>query len=361
MDYNVNYRKKDKGIQAIVSYKVGNKWKQKSKQGFEDSRLGKRKAKEWAENTIQELKELDIANIDMQDITFKEYSNLFLEDKKIFFAENTILKYKKAFKAFGELNNKQLKEINVMDIQRIVNKMCNIYSTGTIRIYLSSIKCSLNVAAKKYKFIKENPCTDIEYVSSKKIINKKKALNKYEVDKLLKILKGNKTNKHYIVSLIAVKCGLRVGEICRLTWDSIDFNNNTLTVNKQRNINKDGINTFTKLKTKNSYRTVPFSNEVKRELIEYKKSKVTDIYNRVVVVKSSKSLSNNMNNKFIKCGFNITIHSLRHTYATNLIANGLDFKTTAKLLGHTVEQTMKTYSHVNDDMMDNARKIINIL
>ena len=68
-----------------------------------------------------------------------------------------------------------------------------------------------------------------------------------------------------------------------------------------------------------------------------------------------------MNNKFIKCGFNITIHSLRHTYATNLIANGLDFKTTAKLLGHTVEQTMKTYSHVNDDMMDNARKIINIL
>ena len=86
MDYNVNYRKKDKGIQAIISYKVGNKWKQKSKQGFEDSRLGKRKAKEWAENTIQELKELDTANIDMQDITFKEYSNLFLEDKKIFFA-----------------------------------------------------------------------------------------------------------------------------------------------------------------------------------------------------------------------------------------------------------------------------------
>ena len=50
-----------------------------------------------------------------------------------------------------------------------------------------------------------------------------------------------------------------------------------------------------------------------------------------------------------------------HTYATNLIANGLDFKTAAKLLGHDIEQTMKTYSHVTDDMMNEAKKIINII
>ncbi|WP_326498383.1 hypothetical protein [Clostridium brassicae] len=41
-----------------------------------------------------------------------------------------------------------------------------------------------------------------------------------------------------------------------------------------------------------------------------------------------------------------------------LIASGLDFKTVAKLLGHDIQQTMKTYSHVNDDMMKKATNII---
>ena len=58
-------------------------------------------------------------------------------------------------------------------------------------------------------------------------------------------------------------------------------------------------------------------------------------------------------------GYNICLHELRHTYATKLIANGIDFKTAAYLLGHKVEQTMNTYSHVTNDMISNARNIIN--
>ena len=35
LDHNITYRKKDNGIQVIISYKLNNKWRQKSKQGFE--------------------------------------------------------------------------------------------------------------------------------------------------------------------------------------------------------------------------------------------------------------------------------------------------------------------------------------
>ncbi len=42
-----------------------------------------------------------------------------------------------------------------------------------------------------------------------------------------------------------------------------------------------------------------------------------------------------------------------------MISNGIDFKTAAQLLGHTVEMTMRTYSHVTDDMIQKAAKIIN--
>lgn len=60
-----------------------------------------------------------------------------------------------------------------------------------------------------------------------------------------------------------------------------------------------------------------------------------------------------------KSGYNITVHDLRHTYATFLISNGIDFKTAAQLLGHSVEMTMKIYSHVNNDMLDSAKRKIN--
>ena len=82
MDYNVNYRKKDKGIQAIVSYKVGNKWKQKSKQGFENSRTGKAKAKEWALKTLSELETTVKIESEYTDMLFKNFVKIYLEDKK---------------------------------------------------------------------------------------------------------------------------------------------------------------------------------------------------------------------------------------------------------------------------------------
>ena len=54
----------------------------------------------------------------------------------------------------------------------------------------------------------------------------------------------------------------------------------------------------------------------------------------------------------------ITIHELRHNYATLLIANNIDFKTTADFLGHNVQQTLKTYSHVTDEMKKKATNTI---
>ena len=60
-------------------------------------------------------------------------------------------------------------------------------------------------------------------------------------------------------------------------------------------------------------------------------------------------------------GYEITMHTLRHTYATLLIANGTDFKTAAKLLGHDVEMTIKTYSHVTDDILERVSKTVNII
>ena len=45
-----------------------------------------------------------------------------------------------------------------------------------------------------------------------------------------------------------------------------------------------------------------------------------------------------------------TFHDLRHTYATKLLANGVDIKTVASLLGDEVSTVINVYIHYSDDM-----------
>ncbi|WP_315074924.1 tyrosine-type recombinase/integrase [uncultured Clostridium sp.] len=111
------------------------------------------------------------------------------------------------------------------------------------------------------------------------------------------------------------------------------------------------------MKTKNSNRSVPIPPETLETLKQYKKSiAVLNIDNRITPYNrtSIKRYLNPILNKLA----NISIHELRHTYATLLIANGIDFKTAAKFLGHDAQQTIKTYSHVTDEMKKKATDTI---
>lgn len=359
LDYNVTYRQKDKGLQAIISYKINGRWKQKSKQGFENNKKGEKKAKAWVLKTLEELKSGLILNREYDNITFKEFIELYTNDRAPNLSYATLQLLKSTCEVnFYALNDIQLKNINTMDIQRCVNNMVNKLESSTIETYLSKIHTVFNFAMNKYNIISSNPVRNIEFVKTKP--EEKKALTQREITSLLSELKKLRSKQYYISSLLAVKCGLRIGEILGLTWNDIDFTNNSISINKQWN-KKNGIFTFKEPKTLNSYRDIPFSTNVKKELINFRNEVPLNIDNRLIRRKSTDSFSSELIRTYKKLGFYISVHELRHTYATNLIANGMDFKTAAKLLGHDIEQTMKTYSHVNSDMMDEARKIINII
>ncbi|EPS56704.1 phage integrase family site-specific recombinase [Clostridium botulinum Af84] len=113
---------------------------------------------------------------------------------------------------------------------------------------------------------------------------------------------------------------------------------------------------FGELKSKNSYRKVPCPKIIFTYLKTYKK--VVNIDNRIVNYKNTISSASNIRREYKKLGYDISIHELRHTYATKLISSGMDFKTAANILGHDIEMTMKIYSHVTDEMMEHATNII---
>ena len=72
MDYNVTYRKKDKGIQFIISYKDSKgKWKQKSRQGFKTQKEAKPIITQIIKQLEKDLELRSNLNSDLEGITFK--------------------------------------------------------------------------------------------------------------------------------------------------------------------------------------------------------------------------------------------------------------------------------------------------
>ena len=56
--------------------------------------------------------------------------------------------------------------------------------------------------------------------------------------------------------------------------------------------------------------------------------------------------------------YNYSPHALRHTYATKLMASGVDIQTIAALLGDNVDTITKTYVHYSDEMRKSANSKI---
>ena len=154
-------------------------------------------------------------------------------------------------------------------------------------------------------------------------------------------------------------CGLRCGEALGLTWKDVDFKSNTLTVRQQWKLYDKTHYGFGTLKTENSYRTIPLPPRTRDALQQYKKVWRFNADGRVVAYCGCGYANALFRDKLKGTKLKITPHDLRHTYATSLIRAGLDFKSVAKLLGHRVEVTMSTYSHVTKDMDEKSAKIIN--
>ena len=152
---------------------------------------------------------------------------------------------------------------------------------------------------------------------------------------------------------------MRIGECLGLTEDVLDFKNNSIKINKQFKFVSSTEYGLGELKSKNSNRVIPIPestmNVIKLYIDMYPRAKDGRIFD----FGEKRSFQTVMNKRIKTLGFNVCLHELRHTYATKLVASGLDFKTAAYILGHTVEQTMNTYSHVTDDMKEIAANKIN--
>lgn len=337
MQCNITIRKKDKGYQCIISYKDGNRWRQKSKQGFETQKA----AKIHAQTIIDKLKKtITITDDSLRNITLIEFFEIYIRENKPR-TFNTLRTYTHAFDVFKSIHNEKITNITPYHVKRVLNDVS--YSTASKNLALGIIQRLFNYAVLPYKILPINELKVIPRYTNNEPA-KIKALTDDEIEMFLSGVKSiNYT--YYILYCIAVYTGMRYGEIIGLTWENVDLDNNTINVVQQFGAIDYNVYSMKPLKSKNSYRQLPIPPILKSVLLEYKETCTNDrLFNMRI---SSSGVASEMMKRFLPDN---SIHDLRHTYATKLLSNGVDIKTVSALLGDSLQTVLKTYVHFSDDM-----------
>ncbi|UPT68987.1 MAG: site-specific integrase [Sphingobacteriales bacterium JAD_PAG50586_3] len=168
---------------------------------------------------------------------------------------------------------------------------------------------------------------------------------------------------------ICLCSGIRIGEICALTWEDIDTENGVINVRRtiQRiyNIEDDSRKTEVVLdtpKTKNSIREIPINKELLRMLKPMKKIVNPSFFVLTNDAKPTEPRTyRNYYKELIKTiGLpELKFHGLRHSFATRCIESKCDYKTVSVLLGHSnISTTLNLYVHPN---LEQKKKVIDLM
>lgn len=172
--------------------------------------------------------------------------------------------------------------------------------------------------------------------------------------------------------LISLHTGLRIGEICALTWNNVDFAEriirvrSTVTRVKQEQASSSRCThlVIDRPKTKASIRDIPIPSVLMSVFKEIKQQSVSEY---VISAKDSFLSPRTYEYRYHKllneCDIQpINYHALRHTFATRCIEVGVDVKTLSEILGHAnVSTTLNTYVHSSMDLKRSQIEKLNLL
>jgi len=243
---------------------------------------------------------------------------------------STLEQMQRYLKAIEPIANKPLKKLTSIDLQTFLNGIDKPRKREKLHEHL---KDALTKAVKN-KLIDDNLFDGIE--KPKFIRKQSKALTHEQEERF--VIECKRSNQGDLF-LLCLYQGLRLGEALALTYDDIDFENKTLTVNKS----VDSLGNVTTPKTATSIRTMPLFNRT-AELLKQDGSGNVFHYPRKVY-------QNSMIKICKRLGFDgISIHSLRHTFATRCAELGITAKMVQQWLGHsTLDMTLNIYTHINAD------------
>lgn len=310
--------------------------------------------------------------IDVSHITFDQLAHQVIEDKLNMneYQQQTYFRDIETLKMCGMISDVPIQQIDYNMLKQFMLSKIN-YSQSTIDKIYNQLRQTFKEAVRR-KIIKDNPMDELKKPKSKKAERKVRALSTEEQAKLVDILLTDKSIKYVPQMLISMFTGMRMGEVNALTINDINTKFNFINVDKTITRKEHGrafVNTSPK--TAKGNRQIPINTMVKPIIDQVLSGYVPTADNMLfhtsrnsIVTTNQVSMEYqrvidkyNVLDKTIKG--DVTLHSLRHTYATRCIECGMPPKVLQTLLGHTdIRITLDTYSDVFENFQsENVAKV----
>ncbi len=295
------------------------------------------------------------------------------------------------------LGSKDIEQITQLDIQDATNHLFEKgYTDRCIKEALAVTRECFEIAIVN-RIVLVNPCKGITLKNSNLKPKKIRVLDKWEQEMFLNEVNNDYYYEPYKILLLT---GMRIGEFSGLQWQDIDWNKKIIHINRAIStsyINGKKIEELTTPKTSNSYRSIPFFDDLelclknwKKKQDEYKKKsgdrwRSSDTFGDLVFTSTMGSpvtryvLAHDINrivqNMRLKEVFNVTRenrqpreirnihpHVFRHTFATRCFEKGVDPVFVQSIMGHANYNTTLIYTHLLDEKkMEERNKISDLL
>lgn len=247
------------------------------------------------------------------------------------YSENTIKTYTDALKIF-------LKYYGKKTISEITNKDVIDFNNDYIRANSYSVSFqnqTVNALKLFFKIVKD---TKIETEKIHRPRREKKLPNVLSKEEVKQILNALSNIKHRTMLSLIYSCGLRCSELINLKPEHIDSKRNLLLIKSAKGF-KDRIAPLSN-KTLEILRTYYGTFKPERYMFEGQyKGEPYDARSLQLVLKTA--LSKTQITK------PVTLHWLRHSYATHLLESGTDLRYIQEILGHKSSKTTEIYTHVS--------------
>ena len=309
---------------------------------------------------------------DPVEITFGEVATMLLKQKEAVLKPTGYKKLKQQIDHILHiLNNIEISKMTIFDYEKLRSYLdSKNFSVSYKNKILISLKSLCRFSELYYNVTTNVPDKFERYQDKATIKEDMKYYTLGEFNQFISVVDDLRYKAFFTVLFF---CGLRCGEANALKWSDINFETNTLKVNKTvtTKMRDDKQNyLLTSPKTKSSIRTLPLANAPKTAL-----KQLYDHYSKYPHFCSDwfvfggltalpESTIQKMKNRYVKLSGvkNIRVHDFRHSCASLLINNGANITLVSKYLGHSnISMTLNIYSHFYKSKMDELIDTINEL
>lgn len=308
----------------------------------------------------------------------------------------TCTNYKSYYSTYikNTIGKKQIIKITKADCQKIINEMIE---SGKKHSTMANLKSCLNIVfecAIDDDVIVKNPAKNLQIPQTES--KKRTAIEENHIKVFMDYVKNSEQYSYsYPAFVILFNLGVRVGEMAAITWQDVDFQKNTISINKTVNRYRKSDYGFTmgvaSPKSKTSVRNIPMNSVVRKTLLKLKMKNTPSLAKLPFIDDSGHTreeiggflFTNTIGNAWSEPCFaklinriveqynkeaeknhsekieNFCPHMARHTYTSLAYSAGADVKVVSEILGHvSTAVTMDTYTHLTENKKREQEKVV---